>query len=1087
MDRIVSKGVVEHKILPETALHELLNRDAALWICEGIVVTEEQAVMLTKLIALPWRLVLCEENSGILASQLTQFSSKKDVLASQRGFVKVISRDPRNIICPVRSLPVYLLNGCEGATAVSESNRLSGTAAQRRRLNMIERLLDEKPRMLVVMSCSEHSVLASVQDAWEEGLRSYIVYVTESRDEIADLKSWCSKSSGPPLVQVVSLPSTEFANYCIEKTEAVLKPDQYVLRYRDVEDSCVELDITSCENVEYPILDRYEVVLARDLTPVYAEDLSDDDINSFFERSSESWKPYAAGIPWTRGEEATAKVLRALEEVAAGGYEQNKLCLIASETGAGGTTLAHSIAWKVAKEGFPTLVAKQLSFVPDVTELTSFLYRIRQVFIERNSAVTGSENADELPPETPALLVFDVPHWKGREQQLRMFMGRLRQDSRPVVVLAVVEAGLVQELPTDAFVSDTLTHSLTEDDALNLGNHLNMFLKLKKRDRSPDEWLAFWRMYLPQMGDVAGNVASFWVSLQFWLRRQLDLTDSIQTWLYNQFSRAELSDELRLIILSIAELSLHRQSYPEGLLPVSPENAFPYSVQLEEARRDIPALGLIPIRTRTGLQWFISHTLLARYLLTAAFRDRRLVKDMGFAECTSIVHFRLELLRQLATHEDIGTIRYLPLAQEFALSILKLDREGNREFFLEWRRVLEILEEMPDSVWDTSRTFNHHVAISRRRSAVDYQMFMPSEDEQRTNLELAIEHLEYALTIERDKLDTEDEKDLNILNSLARAYHDLADVESKAGGNPAKVKGLREKATVCVRRAAREDPNNPYVLETLAHDLIQQSRLFTLHSTENACEALGLIQRALSLESGVYRKDNLLALMKDCLDVLKQEHLKEISSQLRKNGNSLGYVAEAWLILQGKDEVELTADFSQIPEDRCEEALSVLDRVPQSSRCMYDLSLKYNLLATLRPFEFSEQLEVLDELQGTRVFADLQMKVEYAVLLYQNGRSQEGSKLFRVIRRAIADSDAFVTVPYRMRVLFDPVTKKPLICQAVVVDERGFRSRAYVQEFGRDKIPFIPRDFGKKRMLVGEYFTCKITFGPNGPFIKSTT
>lgn len=1089
MDRLVSQGVVQYPTPPGNVIDEILNRDAALWVGEGVGLTEEQAAMVAKLMALPWRLVLCEENSEILVSQLTQFGRQKDVLASHRGFIKVISRDPRSIICPARALPIYLLNGREGADDLSDSNRLSATATQRRRLNMIERLLDEKPRMLVVVSCGEHSVLPAVRDVWEEGFRSQLVYITESKKEVDDLKSWCSQSSGPPLVQVISEPCSEFINYCVEKTKALLKPDRYVLRYRVAEDSYAELDVTSCENVEYPILDRYHLLLARDLTPIQAEDLSDDALNSFFQKSSESWKPYAAGVPWARGEEDAAKVLRGLEEVAAGGYEQNRLYFIASEPGAGGTTLAHDIAWKVAKKGFPTLVAKQISFVPDVTELTSFLFRVRQLFIEKNhlSSASGSEDSGELPPETPALLVFDVPHWKGREQQLRTFMWRLRQDSRPAVVLVVVEAGTVEELSEGTIVSDAPTHSLTEEDALNLGRHLNLFLKPKRRDRSPEEWLAFWRTYSPQIGDIAGNVGSFWVSLQFWLRRQLDLTDSIQRWLYDQFSQADLSNELRAIILTIAELSLHRQSYPEGLFPVSPEGAFPHSVLLEDARREIPALGLIRVRAQAGPQWLISHVLLARYLLTAAFRDRKFLKDLGFGDCTSIVNFRLELLHQLATREDLGTTKHLPLAQEFAVNILKLDREGNREFFAEWRRVLEILEEMPDSIWDISRTFNHHVAISRRRVAVDHQMFVPSADEQRTNLELAIEHLEYALTIDRDKLDTEDEKDLNILNSLARAYQDLANVEIETGADLAKVKSLRDKATTYVRKAAQEDPNSPYVLETLAHDLVQRSKLFLGDSSRNVCEALGLIQRALALESAVYRRDHLLTLMRDCLEILKWDDLQEVSSRLRKKGDPFGFIAQAWLILQGEDDIELTDDFNLIPPNRCEEALGVLERVPSSSRCMYDLMLKYSLLASLRPLEFSEQLEVLDELQSTGAVANLQMSVEYAILLYQNGRSQEGSGLFREIRRSIAKTDVFVTVPHRMRVLLEPVSKKPLVCQAVAVEERGFRSRACVQEFARDRIPFIPRDFGKKSIPVGEQFSCNITFGPNGPFIKPTT
>lgn len=1083
MENQISMGVIRRESLPTDIVAELLNRDVALWIGRGVGQTKEDAASLGKMVLLPWRLVMCEEDSSTLASTLKELGNQGDRFSKNRGFVDVIASDPEDIQLTPRALPIFFLNGRADAEDSQESNNLSRNAMLRRRLNMVKRLIDTKPRMLVVVSDGDPVTFDAVQELWEEGFRSILTYFTQDEPEIQRITDWTNASLGPPLVQICELARVKFAKYLFDATDKLAQPDRLVIRYRTSEKTIISLDVTGYERTEYPLLNHYDLILERNLHPLLPEELSEQELNSFFERSSDSWKPYAAGLPWIREQMCVKKVLDALDEVARTNYEHNQLLLISAEAGAGGTTFARSLAFEAAKAGFPAFVAKQSKFTPETTELTSFLFRIHQ---RQFDAISGSSETEVSPQtdysEIPGLIVFDVHHWAGNERGLQSFMRGLARESRAAVVLAVVDSTSVSELPETKVLDSAITHSLKKDEVLELGYHLNRFLEPKSRGRTPDEWRAFGAYHAPLIGDLSQTTSSFWIALGFWLRRQLNLDTSIQSWLYSQFRSANLTNELRCILLRIAALSLSRHQLAEGLLPTSPKGTYPYSVQLEEARRQIPGLGLCRVVSETSRQWLISHPLLARYVVNATFSDREMVKVLGFEGCTNAVSFQLELLRHTATDKRLGTERYLFLAKDFAVNTLKLDRDGNREFFIEWRRVLDILEEMPERVWDTSRSFNHHVAISRRRVARDETTFMLSDQEKREQLRLAIEHLEYA--IEKLEATDEEERDLNILNSLARAYQDLAELEEDLNGNQEEIKQYREKAGVCIRRALQDDPNSSYVLETLARDLIQHSKAYPEESIGKACEALGFIHRALSLESAVSRKEKLMRLLGDCLHILRDERGEDEISRLCAGGNALGFVARAWIELQEGSRDEMSVDFRGMPVPLLDTALTILDEIPEEGHTWLDLELKYGLLSSRSPLDFAQQIAVLDELQGTNVRLDVQRRVEYAILLYQIGRNIEGNNLFWQLRREMQDSSVFVTIPQRLRVLLNPTDKKPLICLATVSEERGYRGRAIVRDFGRGYVPFIPRDFGQAKMPVGTRFRCAISFGTNGPFAK---
>ena len=186
---------------------------------------------------------------------------------------------------------------------------------------------------------------------------------------------------------------------------------------------------------------------------------------------------------------------------------------------------------------------------------------------------------------------------------------------------------------------------------------------------------------------------------------------------------------------------------------------------------------------------------------------------------------------------------------------------------------------------------------------------------------------------------------------------------------------------------------------------------------------------------------------------------------------------------EGLSEWEVLA-FEQIAPSTIDRALEVLDEIPTGKRSWLDLRLAYDLLCMRSPYNFEKQLELLDALSIESPRRDFQNRVEHAILLYQVGRVGEGSEIFKQLRGDLKESEVFVSIPDRLKLLCKRGSSDPEICTAVVVREGDIRSLAAVQNLERERIPFIPKQFKNERMKERERFQCVITFGHNGPFIS---
>jgi len=441
---------------------------------------------------------------------------------------------------------------------------------------------------------------------------------------------------------------------------------------------------------------------------------------------------------------------------------------------------------------------------------------------------------------------------------------------------------------------------------------------------------------------------------------------------------------------------------------------------------------------------------------------------------------RLMLLRRVATRPALALKPYRRLALDFATKILKLDADGNQEFIPYWRETLNILQSVPVGVRETSRTFNHHLAISLRR-VTKQKEFNIAAAERKKLLEQAVGYLNYAL----HDLEYEpgEESNLNLYNSLALAYQDLADVEREIGASAERIELLRTKATEATRKALEEDPTNSYVLETSAKNLIQNGEVYPDEAVSSATEALGYIYQAVGLERSELRQTELTQLANRALRLLRSATAKEQVQKLARTGNPFGALAEAWLALtEGLTDLA-EHDLNALPPENVRKALEVLEKSPGKSNWML-LRLRYDLVSSSRPSDFSSQILLLDELEGTGYRLPLQVQLEHAILLHQENRSFEANRKFRNIRRDLKRFDTLVEVPPRLFWLKAGAEGNQRICDAQVVEARGSRPVAKVRELKDELVPFIPQEFGVRDMKVGTRFKCSVSFGRNGPFLK---
>ncbi|MDZ4819440.1 MAG: hypothetical protein SGJ20_10755, partial [Planctomycetota bacterium] len=464
---------------------------------------------------------------------------------------------------------------------------------------------------------------------WAEGFRARITFVTDAEHEITALRTTVASLRSAPTVTLIVLGPKRFAETLSADVLAAIKPESLRVRIRSIDKTVAVVDASGCDLPDQPILDRYELLRESDLITLLPDDLKSEEIDTFFRKdaSERNWRVHAAGLPWLKDDMCDRQLLNRLRKLHSSGSEGNAAALIVAESGSGGTTLMEHLAFTAAIAGYPSLVARRVSFDPNATELVGFLNRLT---LAHSRTLDGSADSSKHR-ETPVLLAFDAEHWRGHEEGIVAFVKKLERSGRAVLLLVVTDCDGAAHVPREVsmHLEVSLCHHFLEDDAVKIGRHLNKYLESKGSARSDAEWRSFHKSQQPALGDFGATQVSFWIALEFWLQRQVPLGETIQGWLYKQFCEADLPPDLALLVLQIAAMTIERVGTPEDLIPAPTGSDLPQSIRLANVSAKAPAIGLFRAKSASVTQWMLGHPLIARYLLGLIVRDRDTLKRLG--------------------------------------------------------------------------------------------------------------------------------------------------------------------------------------------------------------------------------------------------------------------------------------------------------------------------------------------------------------------------------------------------------------------------------------------------------------------------
>ena len=1063
-------------------LHDLDHREVALWF-HGPADSPDLEEALLPFLRLPWRMVLAERMDANLIGSLEQGQNYTDPLVRKRGFIQVIGDDPAQIELP-RCLPIYLVDGHPGKA-------LDPFERQLRHMQMLGVLRRSGVRRLLVLSLGQDVVPDDLRKIWGKEFQPLLSFASDATVRESAIVKWSESIDGRsrPIPSLLRQPLRDLIDHIVDEYGRTYPEDRIVIRLRNRSGETKPLDITGLDDPEHPLLDQYSLIQKKDLANVLPEDLPADELDEFFRDATSSWHPYAAGLPWLRersGEEKLAKLLSALDSA---GSDKNCIAYVTSEPGAGGTTFVRALAWQCARRGYPVLVAEQIPFVPNATQVANFIKRVQDEFVLKMASATDkhgvqedrdSASAVKRRYETPWLILFDRMHWEHRDEELRRFTIELRASGRPACVLVV--SGPIRGLAyfdTSLFNEvGELNHALDEEETLRLGRHLNRFLRSHGNDRPDWKWRQFYHRHT--ISNVDG-VAAFWVVLSFWLRRQIDLEETLQQRLYRCFEKDVDRDDIRRALLEIAAMSSERMPTPQGLLPESDDD-WPLQQHLEDQRSSLGALGLVRVGTGERTHWALVHDILGQLLINAVFHDPERRKSLGFDNAIDAIHLRFLLLASIAKKERLNRLDYRKIADQFATSIFKIDPGQGRATYLPyWREVLAALDGMPDSVRRASRIFNHHTAISRRRIAkFEPETTHASIDERVDLIVHAIQSIEYALN-NIDRMPG-DETDLNLYNSLAHAYLDQLSLQPETQIRPEEKRGLLDKASKAARRAYEIGPTNSFVIEMFVRNLLAEAAADRNATVEKCIQALGVLFAAMMSGEQLYRRMNLDGLATEVVGTLMGSRTEQHMTQ--RPNNAVAVLTNAWIALcADRDEAEFSLE--DIPEPNILRAIDALQDDAGHGNTQV-IRLLYELTAIAHPHDFRRQLESLEQLQGLNSSRLPQELLEYAILLYQTGRPGEGENVFKQLRQVWREGQHFVEVPERLHWLRDDNGRVRTVQAVVFARHGGGRPMAKVGELRNCQAPFREHEFsGHQR--VGTRFQCLVSFGHNGPFLRPVT
>jgi hypothetical protein len=833
------------------------------------------------------------------------------------------------------------------------------------------------------------------------------------------------------------------------------------------------VDLSRAIDHSYPILDRFALIPADDMLREIQP--TENLVRDLLVSPTGSWAPYSAGIPFRRHDSILADLRRILRRLTDRGAEASCTCWIDAEQASGITTLLRMMLFDLARDGLPILIAKPNCSKFDFHQIATFL-RTTSEPLEKIRGTRG---------QLVWIIAFDAEHTARHDDFIIGLANGLRKLNHAVAVVAVRPrspvAGdvAVEAIGNNHTLGSPLANVLELDEAIRFGEHINQFLP-PHQHRHRIEWTEFANESERLTGE--GKQSLFWLALRFWLLRLPGSDVPLRQWLSVTLRDCICdSDDRLLAVLYVASLSRHRLALPARLLTVKERAALD-----DPSNEFLRALGLRELWMHQHGSYAFAHPLIAEEIERICAGDAVMLSKIHISRCAGLLDFELSVLERLLKRESAGLPEVVPVIEDLAVSALRVDPREAPQNYAARDRIVLLLESVPDSVFDGSPVFLHHLAKARRHVAADppYTDYWAAPSTIREQLELAESHLLEALNAVVPAEEDRQEKPLNLNVSLALTYDVRSRFEHEQGDLDASVH-FAEEAQRAYGKAQAYDPDNTYVLENYARFKLRKAR--EEHEPTNKLElivdAVSLLQWELAVDDSKRREAAVYDTLAHAFVMLDENVGITRLESLCQTGSEAAAVALA-RVLAMPDRFEGVTKLDPNPK----RAIELLQSVPSDNVTWRSRFLLYLLVSRESPFAFDERLAVLDELDAIAEFPwPLQTKLEHGVLLYQMGAESRtrGQKVFQQVRDTMSDRSSVLTVPHEMRFLADVRHgfQKPLKTSLRVTrtSEIGRNYWGIPEQWGNLEIPFRPYRFPQGRIRKRDDLDCLIQFTSFGP------
>jgi hypothetical protein len=1038
-------------------LVRLQQRDAILWLGQGWLESVGKANFvqsLRQLLRHTWAAVFVDA-AAPCTSEVRELSGIDDSV-TLRFFDDTSGPDQ----LPPNRLPVYWLRGPNGKTG--PSNTEDPTAL----LNRYAMLRRAKPGMEVfALGVDEPDQLAGLVEAvnLSEAFRQLVIVSPRSSNlDLVEAKAervfhW--QADLPTFLALVAMTANRRAGPGIA-TVLLQTPT-----------GRVELDISSCIDPSHPISDSFQLVLADDIRAERV--VSEEDVRRFLADPTSSWLPYATGVPFPRHREFEFNLLRYLKRFRHEGPSLSCTAWMPAENGSGATTTLRQLAFNVAREGYPVLIARPAILTIDFRQLAAFLAQAASAVIDQKL----------MPSEVPWIVAFDAEHTLLHWEAVTGLSNGLRSLLRSVVVLAVQPVPLISDSDrrstpgVNRVLGQPLETGITVEQGVLVGEHLARFIPPGVR-RSESEWR--WFVNDSIRPTIEGGHSLFWVALRFWLLRLAGTEESLRSWLASKLDEIIDGDQLRCKgLLELAVMGKNRLAMPLQLLTAECRDAVAHLVDSEGN-----TLGLRRIRFGNSAAITYAHPLISEEILRIAQGDSEALQAIGMRTCFNLLDLELHLLADIIRRPAAGAPESIELIEELVTTSLRVDpREAPRNFQVR-DRIVKLLEHAATSIWDTSQVFNHHVAKARRHLAIDPPSAQWTPEMRREQLDLAESHLTDALNNIVPADPNRKESDLNLCVSMALTLDARSKFEMQEG-NEDVANDYRRRAEQFYERAQRIYADNSYVLENFARYKLRVARSMNEGEprTRLVVEAITLLELENRADEGGYREFPVTEELAVAYSLLEEGEGSVLLGKLAARGSESANVALARLAMRQ------ARDYPESAADQFAQAEALLLRISAANMTWRSLMPLYEIVTAIRRFDFRRRLELLDQLDA---LSDLpwpqRLRLEYAILLFQAGDSharRKGREVYKVLRDELSHRSSAPTVPRELKFLRDPATGFQDAMETFIVvkniSDVGRSSFAIPDGWESVDVVFRPFLFPLDVIRVGDELDCLIQFTNFGP------